>query len=213
MRAPDNRNYIQQGQDTSCQLVALLNAFIYKFEQSPIEYGSKEYRMLVEIGRGVAGPILSMKEIFTLLGVFTQVPPAVCDLRGWIESSLRNEHPVSFPIISPRVGQHQTLIVGSRYAPDMMRLFTLINPQYSNMYSEREDMLWHELASVQSFTSASGLYSICWHDEQGVTRRLKHPQTYEQAVREYHHALKLTGYFPKPVKQEVKKKKRSKRRG
>ena len=61
MRARD-KQYIMQGRDTSCQLIALLNAFIYKFGVTPIEYKTKEFRMLAEIGFGVSGPLLSMKE-------------------------------------------------------------------------------------------------------------------------------------------------------
>lgn len=209
-------NYIQQGKDTSCQLVALLNAFIYKFGMSPVEYKSKEFKMLVEIGRGVAGPLLSMREIFMLFGIFTLEPPAACDLRGWIESRLKARQPVSFPIVSPTIGHHQILIVGTEHMRHDLHKFwryKCVNAQYRHTDGRVEMLGWTNLAQNQGFMSLSDLYSICWHDEEGVSRRLKHPQTYGQAVREYHHALKLTGFFPKSVKQKVKKKKRSKRRG
>lgn len=48
--------YIFQGHDQSCVLVALLNAFAYRFGESPIDYPSEEFDMLVEIGLGKAGP-------------------------------------------------------------------------------------------------------------------------------------------------------------
>lgn len=194
--------YIRQGKDTSCQLVVLLNAFIYKFGRSPIKYKSKEYKMLVDIGFGNAGPLIRMREIYTLFGAFTLNPRAPYDLQGWIVSQLDAKHPVAFPIVSPTIGQHQVLLVEHMDSP-VSRFFSVANAQFRRKAGV-ENLAWYELAAAQGFMSLSGLFSIHWHDEEGVRRRLKHPQTYEQAVRDYHHALTLTGYFPK-VERKTKR--------
>lgn len=221
--------YIQQGKDTSCQLVALLNAFIYTFGASPIKYKSREYRMLVEIGRGVAGPIISMKEIFTLLGVYKLEPPPVCDLEGWVLSRLQASQPVVFPVISPHVNGHVLLVVGKASVGTQVVLnrrghhatsvphvngYECANAQFQHKDGRPEYMLWRTLASNQMFSSSEGPYSIVWHHPEEMKKLvLKKPERIQQAVRDYYSALKATGFVLKPVKQEVKKKKRSKRRG
>lgn len=215
MLGSDNE-YIQQGEDFSCKLVALLNAFVYKFGVPPIKYKSREFRMLVEIGRGVAGPILSMKEIFTLLGVYKLEPPATgCDFQSWIRTKVMfYKQPVVFPLVSPLVGGHVTLIVDVRLHAHHGLLYACINDKIG--HGAWQYLTWNELAKLQMFSSSEGPYALCWHNEADMRKLLKKPERIQQAVRDYYRALKITGFVlkpVKPVKQGVKKKKRSKRRG
>lgn len=202
-----SKPYILQEADASCKLVALLNAFIFRFGISPIRYGSKEFRMLVEIGRGVGGPLLSMKEIFTLFGVYKQEPPTSGhDFQGWVKAKVKHhKQPVVFPVVSPAVGGHAILIVGAERNQYHGTLYECANTRLAYNAESVRFMEWRELTHYQMYSSTEGPYAISWNGvDADVSRRLKNPQTYEQAVRDYHHALHLTGYFPK-VERKTKR--------
>jgi len=176
-------NYILQGEDVSCALIALLNGFVCKYGQSPVDYPSKEFDMLRDIGLGNAGPILRRKLLAWILNVQLTILPTdkPYSLKAWLAQEVKLR-PIMIGVRPLQESNHYILLT----AWDG-KGFLCANARWSKPWKKTEWIDWTDLEHRL----------LCFSDqpvglmfpEDGSLDREK----FQRAIHLYHEAMELTG--------------------
>jgi len=152
----EEKNYILQGEDSSCQLITLLNAYIYKTGRSPIKYRSKHFYKLLTTCGGDAGGIVSIQPASEELNLEFKRNrirnKSLQTLKKWIIMHLKKDNPIDFSIWHPRWNGHSFLIVEhKRYTNTggaKTDIFKCINAQLNTEENAVEHLSWEQIIAT-----------------------------------------------------------------
>lgn len=139
------KKYIVQKDNYSCFWVALLNAHIYKFNKTPIRYGTKRYKALIKkyVGTLNAGVREEPKIIKELrINLKENKHKNILKFKKWVIRALREGYPIVYSNEACHETCHSVLL--TRYFKDFDS-FEVIGAYWNNKVNPVEYLTWWQL--------------------------------------------------------------------